>query len=191
MFTVSPEQQQRPIKFHYDFDGGIHISPNQLIFRKFDHGRTMVVSDRRLITNEIICLKVIMFHKGTFKFGTTTDNPENTTSLEFERSVLDSQKQLMLAMLPKKCLQKDNLLFFQYTSNNEIMFGWSKKGKIKEKMTLLTGLSPNTPLWAVFDIFGKNVAFRLESEDIFIFSKLKNYFNTRISLLRLPHKLEI
>lgn len=163
-FKICTAQCQHPLKFQYQFDKAAHISPNQLIFRKFAQGRATMVGERPLMKNEIICLKITMFHKGTLKFGITPINPDNMTIYEFEGLILNNPNALILRLLSKKCVQKGNILFFQYTPEGEIMFGWSKKGKIKEKATLITGLQVGTPLWAVFEVFGKNITFRLENE---------------------------
>ncbi|ESO05690.1 hypothetical protein HELRODRAFT_191354 [Helobdella robusta] len=155
----------KPLRFHDVYSSGI-VSPNKLVMRRMDQGWGITFSNRPLDVDEIICLKIVMFHKGFLRFGLTSQDPSQLDPHSLEKFRFDSSKRTIIKELSASCTRKDTMIFLKMNAAGEVVYSWQRNEKSKDKGVLFGGITLDVPLWAVFEISGKNLAVKLEVDNI-------------------------
>lgn len=126
----------------------------------------MAFSDRPIQPEEIICLKVVMFHKGVFRFGLTTYDPASLSQESLGTFLARSSKSIFLKEVSSGTTQKNTLIFFKFNQDGRVVYGWQRKDKEKDKGVLISDVPVHIPVWAIFHISGRNLALKLEGWNV-------------------------
>lgn len=158
-----------PLRFHYVHGDNIRISRDRSIAKRFESfNKGVTFSDRPVRPNERVFIKFSEISNnwsGVIRFGFTFNDPvtfnDSTTSRnslpKYACPDLTNRPGFWAKALNERYCERDNILFYYYTSSGDVHFGINGE----EKGTFFAIPPPREPLWALVDVYGNCSAIEL------------------------------